>query len=175
LLRLYIYQKSSKLALNHDISRLAAALSNHIISLWDVQEHKSIATLDGSSAAQLMFSSLNCVLASLLKGRNSIVERDQQGIHSLSELRVRKARRICILARWISTCFFDEDERCLSLGTVERQKWEFYWCSQGCWRCRKAGDLRGWFFPRDTIEMGGGYLWHFQATCLPSPPVMIIL
>jgi len=75
--------KVIKLALNHDISRLAAALSNHIISLWDVQEHKSIATLDGSSAAQLMFSSLNCVLASLLKGRNSIVERDQRGIHSL--------------------------------------------------------------------------------------------
>jgi len=58
----------TKLALSHDGSQLAAALSNNTINLWDVQEQKSIATLDGSSAEQLMFSPWHCVLASLLGG-----------------------------------------------------------------------------------------------------------
>src|SRR6266478_4058649 len=58
----------TKLALSHDGSRLAAALSNDSISLWDVQIHKSIATFDGSSAEQLIFSPRNCILASLLGG-----------------------------------------------------------------------------------------------------------
>jgi WD40 repeat protein len=56
------------LALSHDASRLAAALSNNTINLWDVQKHKSITSLDGSSAKQLTFSPRNCILASLLIG-----------------------------------------------------------------------------------------------------------
>src|SRR6266478_6339449 len=58
----------TKLALSHDGSRLAAAQSNDSISLWDVQKQKCIATFDGSSAEQLMFSPRNCILGSLLGG-----------------------------------------------------------------------------------------------------------
>jgi WD40 repeat protein len=57
-----------KLTLSHDGSRLATALSNHTIRLWDVQKDKSIATLDGSSAERLTFSPRNCILASLSIG-----------------------------------------------------------------------------------------------------------
>src|ERR1700759_3116166 len=49
-------------------SLLAAELSNVTISLWDVQEQKSIATLDGLSAEKLVFSPRNYVLASLSRG-----------------------------------------------------------------------------------------------------------
>ena len=56
----------NKLALSHDGSRLAAALSTNATILWDVQKQKPILTLNGSSYKVLMFSPRYCVLATLL-------------------------------------------------------------------------------------------------------------